>query len=238
MTPLGLPGTVSAVLFDLDGVLTSTVAIHRKAWKQAFDEFLRPRCGDGFVPFTASDYVQYVDGRPRREGVRLFLSSRSIAVSDDAVDEIATVKNELFVARLNRGEAACYPGSVHYLAAVRSAGLPIGVVTSSQNAQAVIAAVGLSYFVDARVDGLDVARRCLRGKPAPDAFVAAAGALGVKPRDTAVFEDALAGVQAGKAGGFGYVVGVDRVRDGLHSAGLSAAGADVVVNDLAELLAA
>jgi beta-phosphoglucomutase family hydrolase len=235
---LGLPASISAALFDLDGVLTSTVVIHRKAWKQAFDDFLRRRDGDRFVPFTAGDYNHYVDGRPRRDGVRMFLSSRQIDVTEDLVEEIGTVKNGLVAAALERDGVRAYPGSVRYLAAVCRAGLRVGVATSSENGAAVLDAADLSRFVTARVDGTDIARQQLRGKPAPDAFLAAARALGVKPRDAAVFEDALAGVQAGRAGGFGYVVGVDRVDDGSHMAALCAAGADVVVTDLAELLPA
>jgi len=235
-TMLGLPASISVALFDLDGVLTDTAVLHKNAWKQAFDAFIREREGDEFVPFTDRDFLQYVDGRPRAEGVRTFLRSRRVEATDDVVDEIGTDKNKLLQASLKRGEVESYPGSVRYLTAVLGAGLRVGVVTSSENGSAVLDAADLSRFVEARIDGTDIARQQLRGKPAPDAFLAGAQALGVVPRCAAVFEDALSGVQAGRAGGFGYLVGVDRVGGGEHAAALRAAGADIVVADLAELL--
>ena len=175
---------------------------------------------------------------PRAEGVRSFSGSRHIEVTDDVVDEIGTCKNDLVLASLKLGEVESYPGSVRYLTAVRGAGLGVGVVTSSENGRAVLDAADLSRFVQARVDGTDIARQKLRGKPAPDSFLAGARAFGVDPRNAAVFEDALSGIEAGRAGGFGYVVGVDRVGGGQHAAAMRAAGADVVVTDLAELLPA
>jgi beta-phosphoglucomutase family hydrolase len=223
-------------LFDMDGVLTSTAVLHRKAWKLAFDGFLHDRDGDGFVPFTENDYLQYVDGRPRADGVRCFLTSRQIEITDDLVADIGTYKNNLILASMERGEVEPYPGSVRYLTAVREAGLRVGVVTSSENGDAVLHAAGLAGFVEARVDGSDITRLALCGKPAPDTFLVAAQAFDVEPRNAAVFEDALSGVQAGNAGGFGYVVGIDRVGGGEHVAAMRAAGADIIVNDLAELL--
>lgn len=233
---LGLPRQVRAVLFDMDGVLTSTAVLHRTAWKDAFDRFLRTGTGARFAPFTEDDYLRYVDGRPRTDGVRTFLAARNIDAPEDLVEDLSTFKNDLVLARMADGGVQPYPGSVAYLSAARDAGLPIGVVTSSENCQDVLDAAGLTRFVQARVDGLDIAHLGLRGKPAPDAFVAAAQKFGVRPSDAAVFEDALSGVEAGVAGEFGFVVGVDRIGGGQAGA-MHAAGADVVVSDLAELLA-
>ena len=235
---LGLPPSITVALFDMDGVLTSTAVLHRRAWKQTFDGYLRTRDGNGFVPFTEHDYLRYVDGRPRGDGVRAFLGSRQIEATDDLVEDIGTRKNQVILESLQRGEIEPYPGSVRYLAAARDAGLRVGVVTSSENGSAMLDAADLSRFVQARIDGVDILRLGLRGKPAPDSFVAGAKAFGADPRDAAVFEDALSGVQAASTGGFGYVVGVDRVGGGNHAAALRGAGADVVVTDLSELLPA
>ncbi|QFZ18097.1 beta-phosphoglucomutase family hydrolase [Saccharothrix syringae] len=237
--PLGLPDAITACLFDLDGVLTSTAVLHRRAWKRTFDAFLTPR---GEPPFTESDYVQYVDGRPRYDGVRAFLASRRITLPEgtpadppdaDTVHGVGNRKNELIEAIIRDEGVTPYPGTVRYLEAVRGRGLAIGVVTSSANARKVLDAAGLSRFATALVDGVVIIRDGLRGKPAPDSFLAGARELGVPPAHAAVFEDALAGVQAGRAGDFGYVVGVDRAN---QREALRAHGADVVVEDLAELL--
>ncbi|GII86951.1 hydrolase [Sphaerisporangium siamense] len=241
-TALGLPARITACLFDMDGVLTSTVKLHKAAWKQTFDAFLREREGPGFSPFTEEDYDRHVDGRPRADGVRDFLASRGIRLPEghpddppdaDTVNGVGTRKNELLLSLIKQHGIAAYPGSLTYLRAVRDAGLAIGVVTSSRNAPAVLEAAGLTDFVHARIDGTVIAERHLRGKPEPDSYLAGAEALGVRPPDAAVFEDALAGVAAGRAGGFGCVVGVDRA----HQAdALRAHGADIVVSDLADLL--
>jgi beta-phosphoglucomutase family hydrolase len=232
---LGVPDGIAAFLFDLDGVLTSTAEVHRRAWKQTFDELVDP-------PFTESDYLRHVDGRPRYEGVREFLRSRGItlpegspddAPGDDTVQAVGNRKNALLEKILEREGVTPYPGSVRYLHAVRDAGYPIGVVTSSANAARVLAAADLAGFADTRIDGEVIVRDGLRGKPAPDSFLAGAKELGVEPERTAVFEDALAGVEAGRAGGFGCVVGVDR---GNQADALAEHGADVVVQDLAQLL--
>lgn len=239
---IGLPDDVSACLFDLDGVLTGTAELHKEAWKQTFDSFLRERDGSGYHGFTDHDYAEYVDGRPRLDGVRGFLSSRRISlpegdpdgdVTDHTVQGLAAKKNELVLRLIEQRGVDPYPGSVRYLEAARRAGFRIAVVTSSANAVAVLDAANLTRFAQARVDGVTIARDKLRGKPAPDSFLAAARALDVSPAQAAVFEDALAGVAAGKAGGFGYVVGVDREN---QAGELRAHGADVVVRDLAELL--
>jgi beta-phosphoglucomutase family hydrolase len=239
---IGLPEGISVCLFDLDGVLTGTAALHREAWKQTFDEFLRKRDGTDFQPFTDEDYAQYVDGRPRADGVREFLTSRGITLpegeSDDGPDAetvngIGNRKNELVLRLIDERGVSPYPGSVRFLEAARKAGLAIAVVTSSANGAAVLEAANLTPFVQARVDGLVIKRDNLRGKPAPDSFLAGARALGVTAQQAAVFEDAIAGVEAGKAGNFGYVVGVNRAN---QAEALRAHGADIVVNDLAELL--
>ncbi|GAA3458329.1 HAD family hydrolase [Saccharothrix longispora] len=237
--PLGLPDSITACLFDLDGVLTSTAVLHRRAWKRTFDDLLRLR---GEPLFTESDYARFVDGRPRYDGVREFLASRGITLPEGAPDDppdaatvhgVGNLKNDLLEAILRHEGVTPYPGTVRYLEAARAAGLDIGVVTSSANAEKVLDAAGLTGFVQARVDGVVIARDGLKGKPAPDSFLVGARLLGVEPVRAAVFEDALAGVQAGRAGGFGHVVGVDRAgqRDELLRH-----GADVVVDDLAELL--
>ncbi|HKS47896.1 MAG TPA: beta-phosphoglucomutase family hydrolase [Amycolatopsis sp.] len=239
---IGLPGEITACLFDLDGVLTSTAALHKQAWKQTFDSFLRERDGSGFRGFSDRDYAEYVDGRPRLDGVRNFLTSRTISlpegspedpVTDHTVHGLANKKNELVLNIIEQQGVDPYPGSVRYLKAARDARLRIAVVTSSANATSVLKAAKLDEFVEALIDGLVIVREKLRGKPAPDSFLAGAKALGTAPENAAVFEDALAGVAAGKAGGFGYVVGVDRENQADE---LRADGADVVVRDLAELL--
>ncbi|HMS76595.1 HAD family phosphatase [Gordonia sp. (in: high G+C Gram-positive bacteria)] len=234
---LGLPETVTVALFDLDGVLTSTAVLHRSAWKRAFDAYLRERDPDGFAEFTAQDYLDYVDGRPRTDGVRTFLASRGITADEATVEEIGTGKNEMFVAALASEGVTPYPGSVRYLEAAREAGLRIAVVTSSKNGEAVLEAADLTKYVEIRVDGLDVAARGLNGKPAPDSFLLGAELMGVPPAHAAVFEDAISGVTAAAAGDFGYVVAIDR-HDGEQTDAMRAAGASIVVADLDELVPA
>jgi len=241
---LGLPDSIRAGLFDLDGVLTKTATVHAAAWKEMFDGFLRRRAaetGGPFVPFDAhDDYDRYVDGRPRADGVRSFLASRGIELPEGSAGDppdAATVhglgnrKNELVLAKL-AGGVEVYPGSVRYVEALRDAGLARAVVSSSANTKTVLDVTGLDKLFDGVVDGVVAERDGLAGKPAPDMFLAAAKALGVAPADAAVFEDALAGVEAGRAGGFGYVVGVDRVGQADE---LRRHGADIVVADLADL---
>lgn len=240
---LGLPEGVTVCLFDLDGVLTDTASVHAKAWKQAFDAFLRERDGDGFTPFDqAADYGSYVDGKPRADGVRDFLESRGIELpegSDDDPPGAATVhgvgnaKNELLLRRIDEDGVEVYEGSRRYLLAARDAGLRRAVVSSSANTVQVLKVTGLAEHVEFVMDGVVAKREQLAGKPAPDTYVAAAREMGVEPAAAAVFEDALAGVAAGHAGGFGFVVGVDRVG---QAQGLADRGASVVVRDLAELL--
>ncbi|WP_203785359.1 HAD family hydrolase [Paractinoplanes rishiriensis] len=243
---LGLPQHVSACLFDLDGVLTQTALVHNAAWKQTFDAFLETwsqEHGQAFVPFdSGADYHRYVDGRPRADGVRTFLTSRGITVpegtADDGPDQqtvngIGNRKNVLVLQKIAEGAVQVYPGSVDYLHAARDAGLRRAVVSASANCKDVLEAAGIADLIEARVDGITTREQNLPGKPAPDAFLLGAKLLGLPPESCAVFEDALAGVEAGRAGGFGIVIGVDRVgqRDELL-----AHGADIVVNDLSELL--
>lgn len=240
---VGLPTGIEVCLFDLDGVLTSTAELHRSAWKQTFDALLEDREGAGFAPFTEQDYLEHVDGRPRADGVRDFLTSRGIHLPEGSADDppgadtvtgVGTRKNDLLLSMIAQRGVAAYRGSVRYLHAVLSAGLSSAVVTSSANGAKVLEAAGLTELVQARIDGLVIAEQHLRGKPEPDSFLAGARAMGVSPSQASVFEDALAGVQAGRAGGFGWVVGVDRTH---HADDLRAHGADVVVSDLADLLA-
>ena len=243
---LGLPDEITACLFDLDGVLTQTAKVHAKAWKQTFDEYLQRRAGqtgEQFTPFDArADYDRYVDGLPRYDGVRAFLASRNIelpqgAPSDppdaETIDGIGNRKNELVQRLIHEQGVDPYEGSVRYVRAALDGGLRRAVVSSSANCRDVLAAAGIIDLFEAIVDGTIVERDGLKGKPAPDTFLAGARLLGVPAAQAAVFEDALAGVAAVRAGDFGYVVGVDRAgqADALHEH-----GADLVVQDLAELL--
>ncbi len=243
---LGLPAHVTACLFDLDGVLTQTALVHNAAWKETFDAFLRDwsdRQGLPFQPFDPGpDYHRYVDGRQRADGVRTFLASRGITLPEgspddppqvDTVNGIGNRKNLIVLDRIRAGAVEVYPGSVKYLHAVRDAGLRRAVVSASANCRDVLEAAGITDLLEARVDGITAREQGLPGKPAPDTFLAGARLLGVPPEKAAVFEDALAGVAAGRAGGFGFVVGVDRVGQADE---LLRHGADIVVRDLAELL--
>ena len=243
---LGLPDQVRACLFDLDGVLTKTATVHAAAWKQMFDEYLRQRAertGEPFVAFDSdSDYGEYVDGKPRYDGVRSFLASRGIELPEGEEDDPPTAetvhglgnrKNELVLKMIREDGVEAYPGSVRYLEAVRDAGLKRAVVSSSTNCRDVLVAAGIEQLFEARIDGVVAERQHLKGKPAPDTYLAGARALGVGAEEAAVFEDALAGVEAGRAGKFACVVGVDRVD---HADALREHGATIVVEDLAELL--
>ncbi|WP_380161613.1 beta-phosphoglucomutase family hydrolase [Kineococcus sp. R86509] len=231
---LGLPDHVTALLFDLDGVLTDTASVHDQAWKATFDAFLRDRDGQDYRPFDpVRDYGEFVDGKPREAGVRDFLASRGITVSDETVQELGDRKNRDLLRRIDQDGVRVYEGSRRYLQAAQAAGLRRAVVSSSANTRQVLEVTELARFVEERVDGVTLREQHLAGKPAPDSFLAGAKALGVDPSRAAVFEDALSGVEAGRAGGFGAVVGVDRVG---HAEALREHGATVVVQDLAELL--
>ncbi|MET7454103.1 beta-phosphoglucomutase family hydrolase [Streptomyces sp. NPDC005574] len=241
MTQLGLPEEIVACLFDLDGVVTKTAVVHAAAWKETFDAFLRERDGADFRPFTSADYDEYVDGLPRADGVRSFLASRGIELPEgdpgDAPDA-ATVnglgnrKNDLVLAKIRSGGVEAYDGTLRYIEAVRAQGLRTAIVSSSANCRDVLRSIDAEDLFDVRIDGVVAAERHLPGKPRPDTFLAAAEDLGTDAAHSAVFEDALAGMDAGRAGRFGYVVGVDRVG---QADALSAHGADRVVKDLAEL---
>jgi beta-phosphoglucomutase family hydrolase len=243
---LGLPEGVSACLFDLDGVLTETAKVHAAAWKEMFDQFLRDwadRHGQQYVPFDpVRDYDEYVDGKPRYEGVRSFLASRGIELpqgspadppSSETIDGLGNRKNEIVLRLIHEQGVQPYEGSVRYVHAVIEAGLRRAVVSSSTNCRDVLRAAGIDGLFDGIIDGVVAEREHLRGKPHPDTYLAGARALGVEPHEAAVFEDALAGVEAGRGGRFGLVVGVDRVG---QADALRAHGADIVVGDLAELL--
>jgi beta-phosphoglucomutase family hydrolase len=227
---LGLPNGTRACLFDLDGVLTQTARVHAAAWKQMFDEYLRSR---GEPEFTQHDYDEYVDGKKREDGVRAFLESRGIDEPEERIEELGDKKNDLVQRLIHERGVETYAGSVRYVEAVRDAGLRRAVVSSSANTHEVLQVTGIGDLFEAVVDGVVAKREHIPGKPAPDMFLAGARAVDVDPKQAAVFEDALAGVQAGHAGGFGLVVGVDRVGQADE---LREHGADVVVADLSELL--
>ncbi|MGY4769577.1 beta-phosphoglucomutase family hydrolase [Kribbella sp. CWNU-51] len=243
---LGLPTGIRACLFDLDGVLTDTAAVHAAAWKEMFDEFLRAyaqRQGIPFVPFDArKEYDAYVDGKPRANGVRDFLTARGITLPDGTPDDPPTAmtvnglgnrKNVAVQRRIRTEGVHVFEGSRRYLQATVQAGLRRAVVSSSANTREVLDVTGLAQYIEQIVDGVTIRTEGLRGKPAPDTFLAAAKGFGIDPSEAAVFEDALAGVSAGRSGHFGHVIGVDRVGQADE---LKMHGADVVVRDLAELL--
>jgi beta-phosphoglucomutase family hydrolase len=243
---LGLPDAIRGCLFDLDGVLTKTAKVHDAAWTEMFDDFLRERSrrtGEPFVPFDpVRDYDDYVDGKPRVDGTRSFLAARGIELPEGREDDppgtqtvhgLGNRKNQILLAKIRSDGVEVYEGSVRYVRAVRDAGLRRAVVSSSANCRDVLAAAHIEDLFEVRIDGIVAERDHLRGKPAPDTFLAGARALGLEPAQAAVFEDALAGVEAGRAGNFGFVVGVDRVG---QAAALSQHGADAVVPDLSELL--
>jgi beta-phosphoglucomutase family hydrolase len=243
---LGLPDGILGCLFDLDGVLTQTAKVHDAAWKEMFDSYLRQRAdktGEPFRPFDpAADYDEYVDGKPRADGTRSFLESRGISLPEGSPDDpphaetikgLSNRKNDIVLRRIREDGVQAYDGSVRYVHAVRDAGLHRAVVSASANCRDVLIAAGIEDLFEARIDGVVTEREHLRGKPAPDGYLAGATALGLAPGQCAVFEDALAGVAAGRAGHFGCVIGVDRTG---QADALLAHGADKVVPDLAELM--
>jgi beta-phosphoglucomutase family hydrolase len=230
----------------MDGVVTQTAVVHAAAWKEMFDEFLRARAkstGTEFVPFDAhAEYDAYVDGKPRLDGTRSFLESRGIELPEGKADDppgtptiygLSNRKNDLVLAKLAQGGVQVYEGTVTYIRSVREKGIATAIVSSSANTKQILDSAGLADLFDVRVDGLIATERGLRGKPAPDTFLAAATELHLTASQAAVFEDALAGVEAGRAGHFALVVGVDRVG---QADGLRKHGADIVVKDLSELL--
>ena len=239
---LGLPDHITTCLFDLDGVLTDTASVHKKAWKAMFDEFLASY-DPKQEPFDiAGDYLTYVDGKPREHGVRDFLASRGIelplgertdAPGTQTIWGLGNLKNDAVLEAIERDGVEVYEGSRRYLQAAADAGLRRVVVSSSANTKTVLEVTGLASLIEDRVDGVTLAEEGIAGKPAPDSFLAAAQRIGAQPHQAVVFEDAISGVKAGAAGKFGYVVGVDRAG---HASALADAGANVVVEDLAELL--
>lgn len=245
---LGLPDQVEACLFDLDGVLTRTAAVHAAAWKEMFDGYLSERARRSGEPFTefdpVKDYGRYVDGKKREDGTRSFLESRGIELPEGSPDdppEAETVrglgnrKNALVLRFIEEKGVETFDGSIDYVRAARKAGLRTAVVSSSANTVQVLRTTGITDLFDVRVDGVVAAERNLPGKPAPDTFLEAARELDVAAARSVVFEDALAGVEAGRAGGFAYVVGVNRMDDA-HGKALAEHGADIVVSDLSELV--
>jgi len=241
----GLPDEIDACLFDLDGVLTDSAGVHRAAWAEIFDDFLRERAerlGVELRPFDHADYLAFVDGKLRYDGVRAFLLSRGIRLPEgdpgdpptaQTVCGLGNRKDLLVQAAIRSGSVGAFPGSVRYLEAARAAGLRRAVVSASVHCAELLEGAHIEHLVEARVDGVVAHDEGLRGKPAPDTYQEAARRLGIPVERAAVFEDALAGVEAGRAGGFGYVVGVDRHE---QSAELLEHGASVAVRDLAELL--
>lgn len=241
------PQRFDAVLFDLDGVLTATARVHARCWQRMFDEFLDCRArsaGEELRPFDSADYLRYVDGKPRYEGVRSFLASRGIILPEGTVESppdeesicgLGNRKNELIGEVLASEGVEVYPGSLALVQLLRGQGVRSAVVSSSRNCARVLEAAGIAGLFEVRVDGEVAARLGLAGKPAPDTFLHAARLLGVDPRRAVVVEDAISGVEAGRAGGFGLVVGVARHGD---AAALLDHGADVAVDDLGELLPA
>jgi beta-phosphoglucomutase family hydrolase len=233
---LKLPDGISTCLFDLDGVITQTAKLHSAAWKEMFDAFLRERAdetGEPFQEFTPTDYDRYVDGRPRLDGVRTFLEARGIEPEEDLVRRLGDIKNDLVLKLIRERGVEVYEGSIDFVKEAQRQGLRRAVVSSSANTREVLESVGIADLFEAVVDGLVAQREGLPGKPAPDTFIAGARALSAEPAEAVVFEDALAGVEAGRAGAFGYVVGVDRT--GQRDA-LAERGADIVVDDLSELI--
>ena len=230
-----------AVLFDLDGVLTSTAAIHADAWKRMFDAYLLPR---GQRPFDIdTDYKRYVDGRPRYEGVKTFLESRGIHLplgesseqpNDRTISGLGNKKDAMVKQAIAEGRVQPFPGSILWIDQLRRDGFRLAVVSSSRNAGPVLKAAKMDHLFDVRVDGATLAEENIKGKPAPDSFLTAAQRLGATPKRSVVVEDAISGVEAGRAGHFGLVIGVDR--EG-HGDALRQHGADIVVTDLGELAA-
>src|SRR4051812_12452011 len=229
---LGLPESVTVCLFDLDGVLTDTASVHRAAWAAAFDPVLH----DHDQPaFTEHDYEEFVDGKPRIDGVRDFFASRTLKLSESELSDVAERKNADVLRRIHEDGVTVFEGSRRYLEAAQEAGLRRIVVSSSANTADVLHVTGLETFIEGRVDGRTIIEQHLAGKPAPDSFLAGARLVDSPPAAAAVFEDATAGVEAGRRGAFGFVVGVNR-HDDAHARDLAAHGASIVVADLGELL--
>jgi beta-phosphoglucomutase family hydrolase len=235
------PDDIDVVVFDMDGVVTDTATTHSRAWGRLFDEFLERRAeatGQPFEPFSNDDYLAHVDGKPRYDGVRDFLASRGITLPEggpDDPDDAETVqglgnrKNTFFTREIEQGGVVRYESTIDLIHALHNAGIKAALISSSRNAVPVLTAASALELFDARVDGVDAEQRGITGKPAPDVFVTAASDCGATPDRAVVVEDAVSGVQAGRAGDFALVIGVDR---GGNAEALAANGADVVVDDL------
>lgn len=247
--PAITPEQFDAVLFDLDGVLTTTAKIHASCWKRMFDEFLQQQAilhSEAFVPFDLeTDYLRYVDGKPRYEGVESFLSARGLSLPYGDPDDppgretvcgLGNRKNALIHAVLASDGVETYPDALSCVHALRAAGIKTAVVSSSRNCLAIMEAAGIADLFEVRIDGIVAAELGLKGKPAPDTFLAAASQLSAQPLRTVVVEDAIVGVQAGRAGGFGLVVGVARRSEPSEAEALQEHGADIVVTDLRDLI--
>ena len=242
--PVFVVSRFEAVIFDMDGVVTDTAQLHSRCWKRVFDEFLRARSPDGGdLPrmFTDEDYLLYVDGKPRYDGVESFLSSRQVELergepSDPpgsaTVCALGNLKDLIFGQAVEEDGVNLFESTVGFIRSVRSCGLRTALISSSRHAKAILKTLGATNLFDAIVDGLDAEALKLPGKPDPAIFLTAGGRLGLPPVRVAVVEDALAGVEAGQRGGFGLVIGIDRHS---HSSALTQHGADVVVRDLSEL---
>lgn len=237
-----------AVIFDMDGVVTDTASIHAAAWKRMFDAYLQERSqrsGEPFRPFEIdTDYRRYVDGKPRYDGVRDFLRARGIILPEgtsaddpeaETVRGLGNRKDEAFLTHIGEHGVRAYPGTVDLVRWLRGKRVGVAVISASRNLNEVLEAAGVDSLFDARVDGIEAEQLGLAGKPAPDVFLEAARRLNARPSDAAILEDALAGVEAGRRGGFRLVIGVDRTG---HADELRAHGADIVVQDPGELLAA
>jgi len=232
------PVAIDTVVFDMDGVITDTATVHRVAWKQLFDDYLKRRAdetGEPFVEFTETDYLAYVDGKRREDGVASFLTSRGIDPEPDLVNELAQNKNNYFLTIVDRDGVTSFSDSIDFIRDLKAAGVQTALITASRNAVPVLGGAGLLELFEVRVDGVVAAELDLPGKPAPDVFVEAMTRVGGKIETTAIVEDAVSGVQAGRAGGFALVIGVDRTDGDEHRARLTEGGADVVVERLDEL---
>jgi beta-phosphoglucomutase family hydrolase len=227
------PVAVDAVVLDMDGVLTDTARVHRHAWADLFNRFLAEHAaGAEWTAFSEADYLEHVDGKRREDGIVDFLAARGIRLPEEQVRGLGDEKNDAFLGALARDGVAVFPDTVAFLARLAALGVPRALITASRNAEPVLVRAALGAWFDAVVDGVVAARLALPGKPDPAVFVEAARQLGTVPARTAVVEDAVAGVRAGRAGGFALVVGLDRSDDPAHVARLRDAGADLVLTTL------
>lgn len=235
LLPSSVP--VSTVVFDMDGVITDTASVHRVAWKSLFDDYLASRAeqgADDFVEFTETDYLQYVDGKRREDGVASFLASRGIEPVTELVDDLATRKNDYFLTIVERDGVTQFDDTIAFVHDLQDAGVATALITASRNAVPVLGGAGLLDLFEVRVDGIVARELDLPGKPAPDVFIEAMQRVGGRVEETAIVEDAVSGVQAGRAGDFALVIGVNR-EDEVHGARLADNGADVVVTSLDQL---